>query len=186
MTLPLPLPSCVEHRKTLFKRPSFQTNNHFRSDIYSASIEDDSIFPWCCHQNHIWLDARVFDFFSCVLPFPLLILSSILHIVDIVIDVFAAVRYSNFKRTRSDERFSSIFIRQSEIFILFSCSSASLLIAWVFLFHALPCLIFSLRHLRYFKMAHKMPKERKVIWEREKNSAAHTTELQRRISLNWK
>lgn len=87
-----------------------------------------------------------------VLCFPLLILSSILHIVDIAIDVFAAAViaivvatacYSNYERgTGRSERCSSIFIDKAEYLYCFSSLD-------FFFIHALPCLIFSLRHQKY-------------------------------------
>lgn len=68
-----------------------------------------------------------------VLCLPLLILSSILHIVDIVIDVSAsasAAFYSNFKHLECEketsERCSSIFIGKAEYLFFF--------FAWIFLF----------------------------------------------------
>lgn len=103
-----------------------------------------------------------------VLCLPLLILSSILHIVDIVIDVFAAVAaaacYSNFKcrecgrgreLVKDAHRFSSTK-RNIYIFLRFSCSRTPL------------SYTYSLRHQRYFN-THNNNKNKNAE-RRKKNS----------------
>lgn len=141
-----------QHIKALPRNDPHPIQITISAAIYLVSIEDDSIFSLDVATPYLTIGrsaskTRAFSYSISfhVLCFPLLILSSILHIVDIVIDVFAATAtacYSNFKRwVCARERCSSIFIGKTEYLYFF--------FSWIFLVHALPCHICCLRHRQY-------------------------------------